>query len=59
MLIEVTINISDKFGEDFKTVIVILNLEIEENYVSLNWVKKERIKWKIKEHSYELYEADK
>ena len=57
-LIEVIINITDNFKESSKTAIVMLDSEAEENYVSLNWIKKEKIEWNVKKHSYELYEAD-
>ena len=58
-LIEVTINITNNLRESSKTVTVILDSEVKENYVSLNWVKKEKIEWDIKKHLYELHKADK
>ena len=58
-LIKVTIDIIDNFGESSKIVIVILDSEVKENYVSLNWVKKEKIKWEVKKHFYELHRADR
>ena len=42
-LMEVIINVSNKLREDSKTATAMLNLEAEENYVFLNWVKKEEI----------------
>ena len=35
-LIEVTIDITDNFEESFKIITVMLDSEVEENYVSLN-----------------------
>ena len=55
---EVIIDITDNLRESFKTVTVMLDLEVKENYVSLNWVKKEKIEWDVKKHLYELYGAD-
>ena len=56
---EVTIDIIDNLGESSKTVIAMLDLEVKGNYVSLDWVKKEKIEWNIKEHLYGLYGADR
>ena len=56
---EVTINITNNFEESSKTATAILDSKVKENYVFLNWVKKEKIEWDIKEHFYELYEANR
>ena len=59
LLIKVIINIINELREDSKTATAMLDSEVEENYVSLNWIKKERIEWEIKKYFYELYEADR
>ena len=58
-LMEVTIDITDNLRESFKTATAMLDSKVEENYVSLDWVKKEKIEWDIKKHLYELYEANR
>ena len=55
---KVIINTTNELRENSKTATAMIDSEAKENYVSLNWVKKERIKWEVKKHFYELYEAN-
>ena len=56
---KVTIDITNEIGKNFKIVIAMLDSEVKENYVFLNWIKKEEIQWDVKKHSYELHRADR